>query len=178
VKDTFKNPSFSFQNRILRVFWNIFNLFFIKYSPKPFHAYRGFLLKIWGAKIGKGVHIYPKVIIWAPWNIELNDEVGIANGVELYSQGKIKVGKRSVISQGSYICTGTHDYTLKENPLYTKDIIIGENVWIAAQSFIHPGITINNGVVVGARSVVNKDLPAYYVCSGNPCVPIKKRTLK
>jgi putative colanic acid biosynthesis acetyltransferase WcaF len=176
--DTHSGPSFSIKNRLLRVVWNCIYALVFRHSPRPFHTWRSFILKLFGAKIGKNVHVYPKVIIWAPWNIELGDEVGIANGVELYSQGKIKIGNRSVISQGTYICTGSHDYTLKEHPLYTKDVSIGANVWVAAQSFIHPGVCIEDGVVVGARSVVIKNLPRYTVCSGNPCAVIKPRILK
>ncbi|BAV04293.1 colanic acid biosynthesis acetyltransferase WcaF [Filimonas lacunae] len=127
--------------------------------------------------MGKGVHVYPKVTIWAPWNLELDDECGIANGVELYSQGKIFLGKRAIISQGSNICTGSHDYTKKGHPLYTQPIHIGNMAWIAAEVFIHPGITIGDGAVIGARSVVTKDMPAWMVCAGHPCKPLKERVI-
>ena len=127
--------------------------------------------------MGKGVHVYPKVNIWAPWNLELGKECGIANGVTLYSQGKIKIGKRVVISQGAHLVTGTHDYTLEGFPLITKPIQIGDFVWIATEAFVHPGITIGNGCVIGARSVVTKDMPQWMVCSGHPCKPIKERIM-
>jgi putative colanic acid biosynthesis acetyltransferase WcaF len=135
------------------------------------------ILRLFNAKVGKGVHVYPKVQIWAPWNLELGDHCGIGNGVNLYSQDKISIGRKSVISQGVQICTGTHDYTKSGFPLQTKPIVIGDNVWVASDAFIHPGITIGDGVVVGARSVVNKDMPKWMVCSGHPCKPIKERTL-
>jgi len=178
TKDTFKDASFSVTNRLMRLLWSVVYFIFFKYSPKPFHEWRSIILRCFGANIGRGVHVYPKVVIWAPWNLSIGDETGIANGAILYSQGKIIIGKRVVISQGTYICTGTHDYTQKEFPLYTKVINIHDNVWIAAESFVHPGVTINEGCVVGARSVVTKDLSAWMVCSGNPCIPIKKRILK
>lgn len=177
-KDTFKEPSFTLKNRLARVIWGVVYVLFFKYTPKPLHVWRSSILRLFGAKIGKGVHIYPKVIIWAPWNLEIGDESGIANGVILYSQGKITIGKRVVISQGSHICTGSHDYTKKEFPLFTKDIIIGDNVWVAAESFVHPGVLIADGSIVGARSVVTKSLPSWTVCSGHPCVPLKKREFK
>jgi len=167
--------SFSLTNRFKRLLWNIFYQLLFRYSPNPFHAWRRFVLRFFGAKIGKGVHVYGGAKIWAPWNIELADYCGIASGVNLYSQDKIFVGQNSVISQGSHICTGSHDYNDNGFKLITKPIFIGNNVWVAAEVFIHAGVIINDGCVVSARSVVSKNLPAWHICSGFPCVPIKER---
>ena len=121
------------------------------------------------------MHVYPKVNIWAPWNLTLSDECGIANGAILYSQGKIKIGKRCVISQGAHLVAGTHDYTKPGFPLITKEIEISDFAWIAAEAFVHPGIRIGIGCVVGARAVVTKDMPDWMVCSGHPCKPLRER---
>jgi putative colanic acid biosynthesis acetyltransferase WcaF len=176
-QDTFKGASFSFKNRAGRVLWGLFAFVFFRFSPKPFHSWRSFLLRCFGAKVGKGVHVYPRVKIWAPWNLDLADECGIANGVTLYSQGKITVGKRSVISQGVNVCTGTHNYNNPGFQLITRPIYIGEHVWIATEAFIHPGVTIANGCIIGARAVVVKDMPEWMICSGNPCKPLKPREM-
>lgn len=176
-QNTYTGPSFTLRNRIARVIWGFVVVLLFRYSPKPFHSWRSFLLRCFGAKVGHGVHVYPGVKIWAPWNLELDDECGVANGAILYSQGKITIGKRAVISQGSHLCAGTHDYTLPGFPLVTRPIIISDNAWIAAESFIHPGITIGEGCVVGARSVVTKDMPAWMVCAGHPCKPLKERII-
>jgi len=173
--NTHSGPSFSFKNRIARLLWEVINSILFKYSPKPFHSWRSFLLKLFGATVGSNVHVYPKVNIWAPWNLALGDECGIANGVTLYSQGKISIGKRAVISQGAHLVAGTHDYTDPGFPLITGTINIGNYAWIAAEAFVHPGITIGIGCVVGARSVVTKDMPEWMVCAGHPCKPIKER---
>lgn len=175
VADTFRDPSFSFSNRLARLIWNIVASSFFRWSPRPLHAWRAFLLRLFGAKIGKGAHIYPGVRVWAPWNLEVGEETGIADGVTLYSQGKIVIGRRTVISQGAHLCAGTHDYSEPGFPLVTRPIAVGDHVWIAAEAFVHPGVTIPDGVVVGARSVVTKELPAWTVCSGFPCVPLKPR---
>ena len=176
--DTFTGPSFSLKNRMGRVFWNIATILFFRYSPKPLFGWRSFLLRCFGAKIESGVHIYPGVKIWAPWNIVLGKECGIANGVILYSQAKISIGNRTVISQGSHLVAGTHDYTKPGFPLIAMPIHIGDHVWIAADVFIHPGIVIGNGCVIGARSVVIKNMPEWMVCTGHPCIPIKERKLE
>lgn len=177
-QDTLTGASFSLKNRFVRVLWSIVVILFFKFSPKPFHAWRAFLLRLFGAKVGSGVHVYPRVKIWAPWNLELADECGIGNGTNLYSMGKITIGRRAVISQGAHLVTGTHDYTKAGFPLITMPIHVGNHAWIAAEAFIHPGITIGEGCVVAARSVVTKNMPPWMVCGGHPCTTIKERVLE
>lgn len=177
-QDTLTGPSFSLTNRLTRLLWSIIYILFFRYSPIPLHGWRSFILRSFGAKVGKGVHVYPKVKIWAPWNLDLGDECGVGNGAILYSLGKITIGYRATISQGVHLCAGTHDYTLTGFPLITSPIVVGNHVWIAAEAFIHPGVTIEDGCVIGARSVVVKDMPAWMVCSGYPCIPLKIRIIK
>ena len=175
--DTFSGPSFSLNNRIGRFVWGFVSLIFFRYSPMPLFSWRSFLLRCFGARIGDGVHIYPGVKIWAPWNLELGDECGIGNGAILYSQGKITIGRRAVVSQGAHLVAGTHDYTKAGFPLITAPINIGDYAWVAAEAFIHPGVSIGKGCVIGARSVVTKDMPEWMVCAGFPCIPIKERKM-
>ncbi len=177
-QDTHIGPSFSLRNRFARVIWGVVAAVFFKLSPKPLHRWRAFILRCFGAKIGRGVHVYPDAKIWAPWNLELADECGVANGAILYSQGKITIGYRAVISQGAHLVTGTHDYNKPGFPLITKPIHIGDQAWIAAEAFVHPGVVIGEGCVIGARSVVVKDMPPWTVCAGHPCKPLKERRLE
>lgn len=139
------------------------------------HRWRVFLLKLFGARIEDGVHIYPKAIIWAPWNLTLKSQCGIANNAILYSQGEITIGRRAVVSQGAHLCAGTHDYEYPGFPLITKPIVIGDYAWVAAEAFIHPGVVIGEGCVIGARSVVGKDMPAWMICTGFPCKAVRER---
>jgi putative colanic acid biosynthesis acetyltransferase WcaF len=177
-QDTHVGASFSLRNRVSRVIWGIVAALLFHPSPRPFHRWRAFLLRVFGAKVGKGVHVYPGTRIWAPWNLELADECGIAKGAILYSQGKISIGRRAVISQGAHLVTGTHDYSRSGFPLLTMPIYIGDHAWIAAEAFVHPGITIGEGCVIGARSVVTRSMPEWSVCAGHPCEPIKTRSFK
>lgn len=177
-QDTFGEPAFNLKNRLARIIWNIASFALFQLSPRPLHSWRAFLLRCFGAKVGKGVRVYPGAKIWAPWNLQLDDECAIASGAILYSQGKIIIGRRTIISQGVHLVTGTHDYTKRGFPLFTKPIHIGGHVWIAAEAFVHPGITINEGCVIGARAVVTKDMPAWMVCAGHPCRQIKERPLE
>lgn len=174
--ETYVGTNFSLKNRMGRLLWAVVANSLFRFSPKQLHAWRAFLLKCFGAKIGRSVHVYPGAKIWAPWNLELSDEAAVANGAILYTQGKIKIGKKAVISQGAHLCAGTHNYNLPGFPLYTMPITVGDYAWIAAEAFLHPGVIIEEGCVIGARAVVIKDMPAWMVCAGHPCKPIKERT--
>ena len=176
--DTHTHPSFSLSNRLARAVWNVVYVLLFRFSPRPLHAFRAFLLRLFGAKLGDGCHIYPKAIIWAPWNLECGDQVGIADQAIIYNQATIRLGKRVVISQGAHLCSGTHDYTDPRFPLIANPIVVGGSAWIAAEAFVHPGITIGEGAVIGARSVVTKDMPPWMVCVGHPCQPVKPRVMK
>jgi putative colanic acid biosynthesis acetyltransferase WcaF len=176
--DAFTSPSFSRSNRFGRMVWSITYQLLFRLSPRPLHAWRSFLLTLFGARLGKDCHIYPRVVIWAPWNLVCGAQVGVADGAILYNQAMISLGDRTVISQGSHLCTGSHDYEYHGFPLFAKPIRIGSEAWIAAECFVHPGVAIGDGTVVGARSVVIKDLPEWMVCAGHPCKPIKPRVLR
>ena len=176
-KDTYVGPSFSMTNRVLRVLWKICYLTCFRISPRPFHSWRCFLLRLFGASIGRDVHIYPSVSIWAPWNLEIGNRCGVGDRAILYTQDKITMGDEVVISQGVHLCAGSHDHEKEGFPLITKPIHLGSQIWIAADAFVHPGIKIEDGVVVGARSVVVKDLEAWKIYSGFPAKAIKDRPI-
>jgi len=173
--EIYVGTNFSLKNRVGRVLWGLVAAVLFRFSPKPFHGWRAFLLRCFGAKVGKRANVYPGAKIWAPWNLELGEEAAVASGAILYTQGKIVIGRKAVISQGAHLCAGTHDYNLPDFPLITKPIYIGDHAWVAAEAFIHPGINIGTGCVIGARSVVTKDMPDWMVCSGHPCKPLKER---
>lgn len=177
--DPYTQPSFSFSHRFFRFIWGVVYCSLFYFSPRPLHCWRSFLLRLFGAKIGKNCHVYPKVNVWAPWNLRLGDFVGVGDGVRIYNMNIISIGDYSVISQGAHLCGGTHDYNSENFQLLTKPIIIDKRVWVCADSFIHPGVTISEGCVVGARSVVNKDLDVPWgVYSGNPCRLISERSVR
>lgn len=176
-RDPRSQPTFSLGNRLRRVLWGTAYCLLFRPSPRPFHSWRSFLLRFFGAKMGRGCHIYPKAVIWAPWNLIVEDEGSAADGVTLYSMASITIGKRAVVSQGAHLCTGTHDYLDPTFRLYAKPIVIGGEAWVCAEVFVGPGVTIGEGTVVGARSVVTRDMPAWTVCAGHPCAPIRPRAI-
>jgi putative colanic acid biosynthesis acetyltransferase WcaF len=172
------SSTFGAKNKIKRLIWNIFYIILFRpFSYNKFNNWRSFILKLFDAKIEKGAIIYASVRIWAPWNLEMGVNSCLGPKVDCYNQGKILIGNNTVISQKSYLCASTHDYTHPEFPLLCKPIVIGSQVWIAADSFIGPGVCIGEGAVIGARSAVFKDVQGWTVVGGNPAVFIKKRII-
>ena len=170
--------SHSFWNRMARAIWGGVWLCLFRLSPKALHGWRRFLLRLFGAKIGKRVHVYPLCKVWAPWNLEMGDYSSMADYVDCYCVDKIVVGCHSNISQYSFLCTASHDFTHPNMPLVTVPIVIEDGAWVCADTFVGPGVTIGQGVVVGARSSVFKDVEPWTVVGGNPAKFIKKREMK
>lgn len=139
------------------------------------YSWRRFLLRCFGAQVGKGVIVRPTVRITYPWKVVLDDYVWVGDHAELYSLGPITIGRNSVVSQNAYLCTGGHDYSKVAFSIFAKPIVVGEEVWIAADVFVAPGVNIGSGAVVGARSNVFKDVPECAVVMGSPAVVIKYR---
>ena len=163
------------RNRLGRALWAVTWLLLCRFSPRPMHAWRALVLRCFGAKLGRKVHVYPGAVIWAPWNLEMGDHACLASDVNCYSMARVVIGARAIVSQGAHLCTGTHDYASDNFQLYALPIIIEENAWICAEAFIGPGVVVHQGAVIGARSVVTRSMPAGMVCAGSPCRPIKRR---
>jgi putative colanic acid biosynthesis acetyltransferase WcaF len=108
----------------------------------------------------------------------MGDHACLSEGVDCYSVAKIRIGAYSTISQYSFLCTASHDHTLAAMPLVAAPITIGERVWITADVFVGPGVTIGDGAVVTARSSVFTDLPSWMVARGNPAIAVRKRNLE
>ncbi|CAN5373598.1 colanic acid biosynthesis acetyltransferase WcaF [soil metagenome] len=168
-------PSFTATQRLKRVVWNITYILIFRWTPRPMHEWRSMVLRLFGAKVGKHVHVYGKAKIWAPWNLILEDEASIAEDVTVYSIATITLKKKAIVSQNAYLCTGSHDYTSRNFQLVAFPIVIGENAWVCTDAFIGPGVTIGKDCVIGARAVATKDMPEGMVCAGHPARSIKKR---
>ena len=155
--------------------WWIAQILFIKCSPQFMYGWRRFLLRCFGAEIGKGVLIRPSVRIQYPWKVFIGDYSWIGDDVILYSLGKIKIGSNTVISQKSYLCAGTHNYNNKSFTIRAGEIVIGKECWLATDVYVAPGVVIGDGTVVGARSSVFTSLPPGKICYGSPAKIIKDR---
>jgi putative colanic acid biosynthesis acetyltransferase WcaF len=159
---------------VVQLWWIVQGTFF-RMSPQFLYGFRNFLLRLFGAKIGKKVIIRPTARITYPWKVSIGDYSWIGDDVVLYSLGEIEIGKNVVISQKSYICTASHDYLQSDFPIFAKKSTIEDECWLATDVFVSPGITIGEGSVIGSRSSVYKDIPSNKVCIGSPAKIIRER---
>ena len=155
--------------------WWLVQATFINSSPQVFYGWRRFWLRMFGAKIGKKTLIRPTVKITYPWKVSIGDYSWIGDDVVLYSWGEIEIGSNTVISQKSYLCTGSHDYTKETFDIFARKITIGDSCLLATYVFVTPGITISDGAIVGARSSVFRDIDANTINAGAPSKMIRIR---
>lgn len=175
----FKLPN-GFRNKhaVTVQMWWIVQATLFSMSPQFMYSWRNFLLRSFGAKIGKNVIIRPSVRVTYPWKLSIGDNSWVGDHAELYTLGDITIGNNAVVSQKSYLCTGSHDHQSKAFDIYQKPIVIEDEAWVATDVYIAPGVTIGKGAVIGARSSVFKDMPAGMICIGSPAKPIKPRIAK
>ena len=164
--------------RLARVLWGVAHALLMRPSPRPLHRWRNFVLRLFGARLHPTARVYPRARVWAPWNLTMDEFATIADDVEVYDVAPIAIGPATTVSQFSHLCAATHDHELPSFPLVPKPIVVGGRCWLAADVFVAPGVTIGDGVVVGARSTVLHDLPEWTVCAGTPARPIKPRVLR
>ncbi len=162
-------------DKLARLLWQVVWLLFFRPSPWFWHTPRRALLRLFGARVGKGVQVMPSVKIWAPWNLALGDYATVSHGVDLYCVDTISIGSHATVSQRAFLCTATHDVDHPNMPLVTKPIRIEDGAWVAAEAFVAPGVTIGVDAVTGARAVVTHDVSARMVVAGNPARVIRER---
>jgi putative colanic acid biosynthesis acetyltransferase WcaF len=136
------------------------------------------LLRLFGATVGHKVKLYPTVKIWAPWNLTLDEDCSLGDGVDCYSVAPIHVGAFATISQHTTLCTASHDASSLNLPLTTGAITIGRHAWVCAQCFIMPNVSIGEGAVVGVRSTVFEDVEPWKIAIGTPCRVLRDRVVK
>lgn len=138
-------------------------------------AWRRGLLRLFGASIGKRVHIYPSVRITIPWNLSVGDDTAVGDRAILYALGPITLGRQVTVSQNAHLCAGSHDYRRADMMLIKPPIVVEDGVWICADAFIGPGVKVGAMAIAGARAVVVKSVETGMVVAGNPAVPVRAR---
>jgi putative colanic acid biosynthesis acetyltransferase WcaF len=168
--DRFERPV-----RLRSWLWGLTYAFLFRPTPVSMHGWRRFLLRRFGAAIGRGVGIHPSVRITYPWNLSIGAGSRLEREVILESMGPITIGSHVLVSQYAHICAGDHDYADPAMDIKPAGIEIGDRVWIAADAFVGPNARIGRGSMIAARSSVFGELPPGMVCVGEPASPRRPR---
>jgi putative colanic acid biosynthesis acetyltransferase WcaF len=174
-KDPYTSPQYSFGNRVQRQLWSVVWILLYRPSPRIAHAWRAWLLRRFGAKLGPRCRFYPASRVWAPWNLQCDDTVIVADGAELYNPAPMFLGSHAIVSQGAYLCGATHDYNDPNFPVVSFPIRLGRYAWVAARACVSPGVNLGDGAILGLASVATKDLEPWSIYAGVPARKMKDR---
>lgn len=172
-----KSVRYSRAETVRRILWMLATPLF-RFSPRPCFGWRRWLLRSFGARLGKSVNIYPSATIYFPWNFTAGDWTAVGEDALVYNLGPVRLGARVTVSQRAHLCAGTHDFRDPAMPLLKPPIHIGDQAWICADAFVGPNVTVGEGAVVGARAVAMRDVEAWSVVAGNPAKEVRKRTFR
>lgn len=157
--------------------WQLFSTLFFLNHLSALNSVKVILLRMFGAKIGKGVVIKQGVRIKYPWLLEVGDCVWIGELVWIENHSKVRIGSHTCISQGAMLLCGNHDYSKPTFDLMVGEITLEEGVWIGAKAMVCPGVTCHSHSVLSVCSVASKNLEAYSIYRGNPAVKVKERKM-
>jgi putative colanic acid biosynthesis acetyltransferase WcaF len=164
------------KQRIRMLAWEACWFTLCRWTPKPFYKWRLFWLRIFGCKVLGEPFVHQRARIQIPWHVTLHDRSCVGDRANLYSLGEIEIGERATIGQETYLCTGTHDFDDAAMPLQTAKITIEADVFLGARTFVLPGICVGEGAVVGACSLVTRNVTPWSVWAGSPARFQRKRS--
>lgn len=174
---TYNNNWYKPGTALKRLLWHYINLLFFKSGMLPVYGLKVFLLKLFGAKIGKSVYIKPYVNIKYPWFLTVGNNVWIGEDVWIDNLASVKIGNNVCISQGALLLTGSHNHTTTSFGLIIKPIILEDAVWVCAKSIVCSGVTCYTHSIISAGTVVTQNCDAYGIYKGNPALKIKIREI-
>lgn len=166
---------YTFAEKIKRVAWAGVEMTLFRNTFHNWYGIRNVILRLFGAKVHHTARVRRTVHVEIPWNLSLGEFAVVGDHATLYCLGPVTIGRHTTISQNVHICAGTHDYNEPQFPLKRVPVSIGDHAWIAADAFVGPNVSVGDGAVLGARGVAMRDLDAWTVYAGNPCVALKKR---
>lgn len=165
------------RSRPIEAAWLLVHWLFIS-SWIPGSAHRRIILRLFGAKIGNRVILKPFVRVKFPWRLEVGDDSWIGEDVWIDNLDRVAIGSNCCISQGTYLCTGSHDWSRSTFDLSTRQIDIMDGAWLAAFCVVGPGVRVGAGAVLALGSVATQDLESWYIYKGNPAAKIRRREIR
>lgn len=175
MRERYQRRTISTAERAGRVVWGVCWLLLCRWTPNPAHAWRAVVLRAFGARLGRGCHVYPSARVWAPWRLEMADGACLGPGVDCYNVDWVRMGRDSIVSQDAYICTASHEYRTAEFALITAPVEMGAGAWVAARAMVGPGVRIGDDAVVGMGAVVREDVKVGVVVAGNPAAVVSEQ---
>lgn len=160
-----------------RLLWYFVNVIFFQNPLNPSSGLKVILLKLFGAKIGKGVVIKPNVNIKYPWRLQIGDYTWIGESVWIDNLDEVYIGANACLSQGAMLLCGSHNYKESTFGLITQPIHLADGVWIGAKALVCPGVKAESHAVLAAYSVATQNLEAYTIYQGNPAQAKRKREI-
>lgn len=174
---SFNNDHYRPGSKVKIFFWYFFNIFFLLNPWNPSSRLKVFILRVFGAEIGKGVVIKPSVNIKYPWKLEVGDHVWIGEKVWIDNLDKVSLQSHSCISQGAMLLCGNHHYKKTTFDLIVRQITLEEGSWVGAKALVAPGVVVGSHALLTAGSIATKNLKPYGIYSGNPAEWKKERVI-
>lgn len=176
---TFSGSGFNKGAGFLKItLWYFVNALLVRASWNPFMGIKIALLRMFGAKIGKGLVIKNNVVIKSPWNLTVGDDCWLGENCWIDNLDKVCIGNNVCISQGALLLTGNHDYTVSSMPYRNAAITLEDGVWIGAKAVVCPGVTVHRNAILTVGSVATKEMEENGIYQGNPAVRVRTRILK
>ncbi len=174
---SFNNSWYKPGSKLKILIWFFFNAFFLKNKYNPFSGLKVGVLKMFGAKIGKGVVIKPSVSVKYPWKLKIGDYTWIGEEVWIDNLDDVKIGSHVCISQGALLLCGNHNFKKASFDLMVKPIVLEDGVWVGAKSMVTQGVVCKTHSVLSVQSVATSDLEPYSIYQGIPAVKIRERKI-
>jgi len=165
----------TFRRRCALLAWDLAWSLTCRWTPKPLNPWRVLVLRLFGAKIHGTPFVHQRARIQQPWNLTLHDRACLGDGANAYSLGPIVIHEDATIAQEAYLCTGTHDFSQQHLPLQIAGIVVERGAFVGARAFVLPGLTLGERCIVGAMSVVTRDVAPGAVVAGNPARSVAPR---
>jgi putative colanic acid biosynthesis acetyltransferase WcaF len=169
--------TYGWRNKAARALWGVVWALLFRPTPRVCHGWRRLLLGCFGAKLAPTARVANSVVIWAPWNLVMDDSAEMGPDVDCYSVATVHIGAHATVSQYCYLCAGSRDPFDPDFSPTKAPITIADQAWLGADVFLGPGVTVGQGAVVGARSSVFADVPPWTISSGNPAQILQKREI-
>lgn len=168
---------YSRPEQLQRIAWAL-GRWLLVLSPRPCFAWRRAVLRLFGARIGAHVNVYPSCRIYMPWNLAVGEWSALGEDVLVYNLGKVVIGRRVTVSYRAHLCAGTHDFNHPTLPLLKPPVTLEDDAWLGTDAFVGPGVTVGAGAIVGARAVVVRSVAPRDIVAGNPARIVGTRQLR